>query len=53
MTAIILMEADGEGTRYSARVLHKDEADRKRHEEMGFAEGWGQCLDQLAELVET
>lgn len=52
MTAIILMEPEDGGTRYSARVLHKSEADRKKHEEMGFAEGWGLCLDQLAELVE-
>lgn len=52
ITVIVLMDPDGDGTRYSARVLHKDEADRIRHEQMGFADGWGQCLDQLAELVE-
>jgi uncharacterized protein YndB with AHSA1/START domain len=32
-------------------VLHKDEAGRKRHEEMGFHEGWGKCADQLIEVV--
>ncbi|RJL18208.1 SRPBCC family protein [Paracoccus siganidrum] len=53
ITVIVLMDPEeGGGTRYSARVLHKDEADRRKHEEMGFAEGWGQCLDQLAALVE-
>lgn len=52
MTAIITLEPDGSGTIYSARVLHRNEADRKRHEDMGFAEGWGTCIEQLAELVE-
>ena len=28
-------------------VLHKDEADRKLHEQMGFHEGWNTALDQL------
>ena len=26
-------------------------ADRETHEKMGFHEGWGQCADQLTELV--
>lgn len=47
MTAFISMEDDGSGTRYTARVLHRDEASRKQHEEMGFHEGWGTCLSQL------
>jgi len=52
MTAIITMtERDG-GTEYTALVLHKDEADRVRHEEMGFHEGWNTCIDQLAALAE-
>lgn len=53
MTAIILIEPEGDGCRYSARVLHKSAEDRQKHEEMRFAEGWGTCLDQLAELVEA
>ena len=51
MTAIITMADEGGSTRYTARVRHKDEADRARHEEMGFHEGWGTCLDQLAALA--
>ena len=47
MTAIILLEAHGAGTRYTAIALHRDEAGRKKHEEMGFHEGWGKALDQL------
>lgn len=50
-TAIITLEAQGGETRYSALVLHKDEASRKRHEDMGFHEGWGTCVDQLAALT--
>ncbi len=51
MTAIITMEDEGNGTRYTARVLHKDEEDQRKHEEMGFHEGWGICIEQLGELA--
>lgn len=50
-TAIITLADSGAGTRYTARALHKSPDDRKKHEEMGFAEGWGKCLDQLAALA--
>jgi uncharacterized protein YndB with AHSA1/START domain len=50
-TAIITLEEHGGGTKYTARALHKDEADREKHEQMGFHEGWGKCLDQLTALV--
>jgi uncharacterized protein YndB with AHSA1/START domain len=46
-TAVIALEKQGKGTRYTATAIHRDEAGRKQHEEMGFHEGWGQCLDQL------
>jgi len=51
MTAIILMEDEGENTKYTARVMHKDEEDRRRHEELGFYDGWGTCIEQLGELA--
>jgi uncharacterized protein YndB with AHSA1/START domain len=50
-TAIITLEATGAGTRYTARALHKNEADRETHEKMGFHEGWGRCAEQLARLA--
>ncbi|MDQ2635237.1 MAG: SRPBCC family protein [Pseudomonadota bacterium] len=57
MTAIITFEdaSDGKGgtTRYTARARHWTADDRKEHEKMGFHEGWGQCADQLAELLKT
>lgn len=40
-------------TKYTATAHHWNEATKKQHEEMGFHDGWGQCADQLAELVKT
>lgn len=49
-TAVITLEPHGDGgTRYVAMAIHRDEAARKVHEEMGFHEGWGKALDQLVE----
>lgn len=53
ITAIITMQDEAGGTRYSARVLHKDAADSKRHEAMGFQDGWGTCIDQLGGYAAT
>lgn len=51
ITAIFSMADEGEGTRYIARCLHKDLEDRKKHEDMGFYEGWGACMTQLEALA--
>lgn len=51
MTAIISFEAEGDGTRYSARALHRTPEDAARHDAMGFQEGWGTVIDQLAAFV--
>ncbi len=50
-TAILTLEEHAGKTNYSVLVLHKDEADRKKHESMGFHDGWNTCLDQLIEVV--
>lgn len=53
MTAIIELQPNGSGgTRYRAVAIHLDEAGRRRHEEMGFHDGWGAALDQLVELMQ-
>jgi uncharacterized protein YndB with AHSA1/START domain len=52
LTAIITFKAEGSGTRYASRVLHKNAEDSRKHEEMGFQDGWGTALDQLAAFVE-
>lgn len=53
MTATILLEPEGEGTRYIAIALHSDAEGKQKHEEMGFLDGWGTALDQLVALAGT
>ena len=48
MTAIISFADEAGGTRYEARVRHWSEEAMKRHESMGFHDGWGKAADQLA-----
>lgn len=52
MTAIITLKDHPRGTEYSSYVMHRDAADRETHERLGFFEGWGTVVDQLARLVE-
>ena len=53
-TAIMTFEDAGEGkTRYRAIALHKDQADRDTHEEMGFHDGWGTVAGQLEEFAQS
>lgn len=52
ITAILTFEAQDGGTLYSARVLHKTPEDSAKHDEMGFQEGWGTAIGQLADLLE-
>lgn len=51
MTVVLALEDEGGATRYTARARHWTAADREAHEKMGFHEGWGKCVDQLAALV--
>lgn len=51
MTAVIDFEPAGGGTRYTASARHVDAATRQRHEQMGFAQGWGTALDQLVAVA--
>jgi uncharacterized protein YndB with AHSA1/START domain len=53
LTAIFTMADEGDGTRYSARCLHKNLADSKRHEETGFYDGWGTCITQLEAFAQS
>lgn len=53
MVAVIEFTPDGNKTRYVGTVRHWSEADKKKHEEMGFHRGWGQCTDQLEALART
>jgi uncharacterized protein YndB with AHSA1/START domain len=53
MVATVTFEPEGYKTRYTATVRHWSEADRKKHEEMGFYPGWGLCAEQLEALAKT
>jgi uncharacterized protein YndB with AHSA1/START domain len=53
LTAIITLEVQGKGTRYTAMAIHRDAAARQKHEEMGFHQGWGKALDQLVAHVKA
>jgi uncharacterized protein YndB with AHSA1/START domain len=52
MTAVITLRDHPMGTDYVAHVMHKSNADRNMHEEMGFFDGWGAVTEQLAKLAE-
>jgi hypothetical protein len=47
------MESRGTGTRYVATAMHRDEAECRQHEAMGFHDGWGKGLDQLVAHTKT
>ena len=51
-TAILSFEDLGGGsTRYHVRALHRSDADRQKHAEMGFDQGWAKALEQLVEYA--
>jgi uncharacterized protein YndB with AHSA1/START domain len=52
-TAFITLESQGTWTRYRAVAVHGDEESSRKHEEMGFYQGWGMALDQLVALAKT
>lgn len=48
MTAILLLaDAPGGGTTYTAIARHRSPEARKAHEDMGFHDGWGTVATQL------
>lgn len=52
MIGIWSIEAEGDGTRYTARARHWTAEASQQHSDMGFADGWGACADQLTALCE-
>jgi uncharacterized protein YndB with AHSA1/START domain len=53
VTASLLLEPHGKGTKYTAIVMHKDEESRQKHDAMGFQTGWGKALEQLVAHVKV
>jgi uncharacterized protein YndB with AHSA1/START domain len=41
LTAVIAMKEHPDGTEYTATAMHRNVADRDRHELLGFHDGWG------------
>ncbi|TJY70321.1 polyketide cyclase [Arthrobacter sp. CAU 1506] len=52
LTAVITMKEHPEGTEYTATAMHRNIADRDQHEQLGFHDGWGTVIRQLAKRVE-
>ncbi|GIL02282.1 MAG: hypothetical protein BroJett030_21810 [Alphaproteobacteria bacterium] len=48
--SVRLAEQSGR-TRLTCLIRHKDAATRQIHLDKGFEQGWGTCLDQLADVV--
>ena len=53
MTAALLLEPQARGTKYTAIAMHSDPEAVRKHEAMGFHEGWGKALDQLVAHAKT
>ena len=53
MTAALLLEPQAKGTKYTAVAMHSDPDAVRKHEAMGFHEGWGKALDQLVAHAKT
>ncbi|MFN4310490.1 MAG: SRPBCC family protein [Ferrovibrio sp.] len=52
-TAILTLAPNGSGTRYTAIAIHRDEAGRKEHEDMGFEHGWGTVVTQMVDYIKA
>lgn len=52
VTASFTFADHAEGTLYTSTAMHRNQADRNKHEQLGFHDGWGTVITQLAELVE-
>lgn len=52
MTAIVTLQDHAQGTHYAAHVMHSTQGDRTKHEKLGFFDGWGTVIEQLAAQLE-
>lgn len=50
-TAIITLQPSGSGTSYRVVAVHGTPEAKEAHEGMGFHEGWGITIEQLAEVA--
>lgn len=52
-TAVMTLEPRGDATLCTTVALHRNEADRNHHADMGFYDGWGTVLVQLGTYALT
>jgi uncharacterized protein YndB with AHSA1/START domain len=53
-TAVLDLTALGpERTRYVATAIHGSEDARKKHEQMGFYDGWGTVVTQMVDYIKA
>ncbi|MBL8644628.1 MAG: SRPBCC family protein [Rhodospirillaceae bacterium] len=53
-TAVLELTANGKGgTHYKAIAIHRDPEGAKKHEEMGFYDGWGTVVTQMVEYIKA
>lgn len=52
-TAMVILEAQGNKTLYTAIGRHRNEADVEKHMAMGFQEGWTIVAQQLASYMKS
>jgi uncharacterized protein YndB with AHSA1/START domain len=50
-TCVLTLTPEGSGTKYTAIAMHPTEEGARRHEKMGFHEGWGTVVDQMVEVI--
>jgi uncharacterized protein YndB with AHSA1/START domain len=53
LTTCWTFDAIPNGTRVTAQAMHATREGRDQHEQMGFQQGWGMMLDQLAAYAAT
>ena len=52
-TGYISFAAEGSGTSYTARAMHRTPQESDTHASLGFHDGWGTVADQLGVLAGT
>jgi uncharacterized protein YndB with AHSA1/START domain len=53
ITAIMTMQSEGKGTRYTFTALHRNEADLENNKTSGFYQGTQIAIDQFVEHVQS
>src|SRR5689334_9708301 len=52
-TAVLELSKKGTGAHYKAIAIHGNDEARKKHEEMGFHDGWGTVVTQMVDYIKA